>query len=188
MEFHISRRVREKYGLDETLFAFNGSAIFLNLQAVKRFADKLNRQRDLIHFPENAVKVGQANALGLIDEIFHYVIHLYRQEKQLDIFDEIDQTLETLIGSDRYTAFLVQFISEFPPQVVYDKHLTPEAYLAQTTDGKSNREDVLEELLLFWLENQNPALKPFKEIFEAPELTKNPNFEVAIHTIRQTFA
>jgi len=120
MEFHISRRVREKYGLDETLFAFNGSAIFLNLQAVKRFADKLNRQRDLIHFPENAVKVGQANALGLIDEIFHYVIHLYRQEKQLDIFDEIDQTLETLIGSDRYTAFLVQFISEFPPQVVYD--------------------------------------------------------------------
>ena len=188
MEFHISRRVREKYGLDETLFAFNGSAIFLNLQAVKRFADKLNRQRDLIHFPENAVKVGQANALGLIDEIFHYVIHLYRQEKQLDIFDEINQTLETLIGSDRYTAFLVQFISEFPPQVVYDKHLTPEAYLAQTTDGKSNREDVLEELLLFWLENQNPALKPFKEIFEAPELTKNPNFEVAIHTIRQTFA
>lgn len=187
MEFHISRRVREKYGLDDTLFAYNGSAIFLNLQAVKRFADKLNRQRDLIHFPENAIKTGQANAMGLIDEIFHHVIHLYRQEKQANIFTDIDQTLEELFGADRYNAFLVQFVHEFPPKVVFDKKVTPEDYLTQTTDGKSNREDVLEELLLYWIEIQNPALKPFKEIFEAPELTNNPHFEYAVHTIRQTF-
>ncbi len=187
MEFHISKRVREKYGVDETLFSYNGSAIFLNFQAVKRFAEKLNKQRDLIHFPENAIKVGQANAMGLIDEIFHYVIQLYRDEKKSSIFAEIDNMLDKLFGHETYQAFLKLFVSEFPPNPVYTKTLTPEEYLSQSTNGIQNRENVLEELLLYWIENQNPALKPFKELFESPDLTSNPHFEFALHTIRQVF-
>ena len=126
--------------------------------------------------------------MGLIDEIFHYVIQLYREEKKSSIFTEIDTMLDGLFGHETYQAFLKLFVSEFPPNAVYTKTLTPEQYLSQSTNGIQNRENVLEELLLYWLENQNPALKPFKELFESPDLTSNPHFEFALHTIRQVFA
>ncbi len=188
MEFHISKRAREKYDIEETLFSYNGRAIFLNFQAVKRFADKMNRQRDLIRKPEDAIKVGQANAMGLIDEIFHYIIQLYRDEREVGVFSEIDRLLDTRFGHETYLAFLKLFISEFPPNPVFGSTMSVEAYLAGTTDGRPNREDVLEELLLYWLEDENPALKPFGELFASPELTDSPHYEYAIHTIREVFS
>jgi len=104
------------------------------------------------------------------------------------IFDEIDQTLETLIGSDRYTAFLVQFISEFPPRWSTINISRLRLILRRPPTASPIAKMYLEELLTFLVGKPEPRPETFKEIFEAPELTKNPNFEVAIHTIRQTFA
>jgi hypothetical protein len=35
----------------------------------------------LINLPDRATKAGEINAMGLIDEILHYVVGLYRVEK-----------------------------------------------------------------------------------------------------------
>jgi hypothetical protein len=74
MEFHISRRARDFYQFDQSLFALSGNVIFADFFAVRIFAQKINQRRDLIHFPEQAIRAGQLNAMGLIDEILHYVI------------------------------------------------------------------------------------------------------------------
>ena len=81
MEFHISRRAREKFQFDQALFSYDGNVIFADFHSVRLFAQKINNQRDLISFPETAVKAGQLNAMGLIDEIFHHVFSLYREAK-----------------------------------------------------------------------------------------------------------
>ena len=83
MEFHISRQSREKFQFDDTLFALDGNVLFADLYAVRLFASKINQQRDLIRFPEQSARAGQINALGLMDEIFHYIFFLYRQQKNL---------------------------------------------------------------------------------------------------------
>jgi hypothetical protein len=49
------------------------------------FAQKMNQRRDLVNFPERAVQAGQINAMGMIDEIMHHVIQLYRQQKNPQI-------------------------------------------------------------------------------------------------------
>jgi len=80
MEFHVSRMARDRYQFDDTLFASNGNIIFANFHATRTFAQKMNAKRDLARFPERAVKAGQINALGLIDEILQYAVAQYRRQ------------------------------------------------------------------------------------------------------------
>ena len=79
-EFHISRLARERYGIDKSLFALRGGVIVANFHAARVFAQRLNARRDLARFPETAVRAGQINAMGLIDEVLHLVVERYRQE------------------------------------------------------------------------------------------------------------
>src|SRR5438876_9437328 len=88
MEFHVSREARDRYQFDETLFSLNGNVVFANFHAARVFAQKINDKRDLIRFPEQTVKAGHINAMGLIDEILHYVVGLYRQQRKPQIMRE----------------------------------------------------------------------------------------------------
>ena len=64
MEFHISRQARDRYQFDQTLFSYNGNTIFANFHAVRVFVQKMNARRDLVNFPDRALKAGEVNALG----------------------------------------------------------------------------------------------------------------------------
>ena len=55
-------------------------------------------------------------------------------------------------------------MEEFPPPSVYEGQETPAEFLARATDGVSHRESMLEELLLLWISNQNPAYAPISEL------------------------
>ena len=59
MEFHISRQARDFYQFDETLFSISGNVIFANFHATRVFSQKINDKRDLVNFPERALKAGQ---------------------------------------------------------------------------------------------------------------------------------
>ena len=80
LEFHISRKARDRYQFDLSLFSLSGNIILANFHAARQFAQKINQQRDLVNYPERAVQAGQINAMGLLDEILHLVISQYRQQ------------------------------------------------------------------------------------------------------------
>jgi hypothetical protein len=80
-EFHISREARITYKFDESLFEASGNVIFANFHAVRLFAQKINDKRNVVQYPEKAIRAGQLNAMGLIDEILHYVFRLFGEEK-----------------------------------------------------------------------------------------------------------
>ena len=87
-EFHVSRQSRDRYQFDQLMFSFNGNVIFANFHAARLFAQKINQKKDLAAFPEQAVKAGQINALGLIDEILHAVISTSQVEDQVRFSDQ----------------------------------------------------------------------------------------------------
>ena len=66
-EFHVSRRAREIYGLEGTLFAVSGNVVFADFHDARLFAHSMNERRDLLQYPERAVSASQIHALGLID-------------------------------------------------------------------------------------------------------------------------
>ncbi len=172
-EFHISRRSREFYGFDEGLFSFNGNVIFANFHAARVFAKKMNEKRDLVRNPEKAVRAGQINAMGMIDEILHLVVQLYREQVGSEITALAESRLDETLGREAVDLALERFVESFPPLAVYRDGIAPADYLAGTTGGMSHRSIALEEMMLLWLANVNPAFSPYAELFDHSRLEKD---------------
>ncbi len=109
MEFHISRQARDRYQFDESIFSLSGNVILANFHAARIFAQKMNQRRDLVRFPEQAVKAGQINALGLIDEILHLVVGSYRQQKNPEVMGQALDWLYDRLGQEAVDAALQRF-------------------------------------------------------------------------------
>jgi glycosidase len=188
MEFHVSREARDRYQFDETLFALSGNVVFANFHAARVFAQKMNDRRDLLHFPEQTVRAGHVNAMGLIDEILHYVVGLYREQKSRDIMGLALDWLQARYGPDAVNGTLRRFVDQFPPVAVYRGELDARTYLDGATDGVPHRQVVLEEMLLLWLANVNPAFSPFLELFDDTVLEKETAYRDLIAGLQEFFA
>ena len=81
-------------------------------------------------------------------------------------FRDLLADLERQAGPGAVRKALVRFCRDFPPQAVYQERVPLDEYLLGTTQGVTNREMVLEEMLLLWLANVNPAFSPFRELFD----------------------
>ena len=186
-EFHISRAARERYQVEDTLFALDGNVVFANFHAARELAQKLNAQRDLISFPEQGVRAGQLNAMGLIDEILHHTVDLYQQERAPRVMKEALAFLEERLGKETLDAVLATFVQTYPPTAVYRGALDAEEYLAGETGGVSHREVVLEEVLFLWMSNINPARSPFLELFDDAPLEAYPAYSEIISGLHDFF-
>ncbi|HDP98071.1 MAG TPA: alpha-amylase [bacterium] len=178
-EFHISRFARDKYLFDDSLFTLSGNVVFANLHSVRRFVQKLNNKRDLVRFPETAVKAGEINAMGLIDEILHYVVEIYREQKNSELNKKALAWLEKDLGVEATNRTLRKFAEDFPQIRVYRREIELDEYFNGITNGVPNREIILEEMLLLWLANANPAFSPYLELFDDSEL----EYQTAYHKI-----
>ena len=183
MEFHISRQARDRYDFDQSIFELNGNVIFANFHAVRLFVQKINQKRDLINYPELAIKAGNVNAMGLIDEILHYVISLYRQEKNPQVMQQALSHLQTQMGKEELERTLLYFSSEFPAVSVYQRKQTPQEYLNGSTEGIPNREILLEEMIMLWVTNRNPAVSPYLELFDDTDLDTNTGYRKVIEGV-----
>ena len=59
MEFHISRKARERYQFAESLFSYNGNVVFADMAACRAFAHRMNQVREVDKHPERAVHAGR---------------------------------------------------------------------------------------------------------------------------------
>jgi glycosidase len=188
MEFHISRQARDHYQFDHSLFALNGNVLLANFHASRMFAQKMNQKRDLVNFPEKAVKAGQINAMGLIDEILHYVILLYREQKNPKAILSALDWLDKRVGVQQINRALLEFTRQFPPLTVYRRELTANEYLDVKTGDTPNRAIALEEMIILWVSNKNPALTPFLELFDDDTLNLETAYPRMIKELQEFFA
>lgn len=176
MEFHISRKARDFYQFDTSLFSFSGNVILPNFHAARLFAQRMNEKRDLVNFPEQTVKARQINTMGLIDEILHYIVGLYRSEKNRQVMQQALEWLYQKLGKPKVDETLRQFVDEFPTISVYRREVEGDTYLEGETAGVSHRQMVLEEILMLWLANMNPAFSPFIELFDDSKLQEETSY------------
>ena len=66
---HIREDARRRYGIDQSLYSLSGGVILADLRAARQLATSMNETRDLATHPGQAVRVGDLNAVGLMDEI-----------------------------------------------------------------------------------------------------------------------
>ncbi|MSP11611.1 MAG: alpha-amylase [Chloroflexi bacterium] len=185
MEFHISRRARDRYQFDQSLFAASGHTITMNFYTARLFAEKMNSRRDLVNFPEQAVTAGQINAMGLIHELQHYVISSYLQTIDSHVMNKALAWIEEQMGKSALDESLRHFADEFPAVEVYRREVGVGAYLEGETDGLSNRQVLLEEMALLWLANINPAFSPFSELFDDTSHEKETAYRPVMNLLHQ---
>jgi glycosidase len=186
-EFHISRLAREKYGFEETMFRFDGNVIFTDFFAVRKFTQKINQKQDLVNFPEKAVSAGDINAIGLIDEILHLVVSLYRKHIDANIIGEALARIEDIHGEEKLQKTLIGFIEAFPPLAVHTGEISAEDYLKSDSKGTPNTQIALEEMLMLWVTNRNPAVSSFSELFDDTDLSQKTNYRQIIESLQRFF-
>lgn len=182
-EFHISKRAREKYNFDVSIFSFNGNVVFANFHASRIFAQKLNAQRS----PENPVRAGQINAMGLLDEIYHFILREYETKANPEVFKRAVEHVKKYSGEEELRRTLLSFVRQFPPVEVFKNNQDPEEYLRDFHNEKPNTEIVLEELILLFFANYNPGNKDFKELFNDEELTVLTSYTKIINQLEDFF-
>jgi glycosidase len=186
-EFHVSRKSRDRYQFDGMLFAANGNILFANFHSARIFAQKMNDRRDLARFPEQAVRAGDINAMGLIDEVLHLTMQLFRQQKAPLVMSDALDWLYGMLGKESVDKTLLRFCEEFPPLAVYKRQIQLEDYLDQQTNGIPNIQIALEELIFLWLANANPAFAPFYELFDHTPLEKETSYSQFIPLLHAFF-
>jgi glycosidase len=188
MEFHISRSARERYQFPDTLFSWNGNVVFASMPACRAFAHRMNQVREADKHPERAVHAGALYAMGLIDEASHVLMARYRQNYDSQVLADALQFFGAQVGSRELDKLLLTFVEHFPGSSVILSEQTPQQWLAGTTDGMSHREAALEELLLLWTANRNPAFEPFAELFEDKPLAEKTVYRQVTQQLPDYFA
>jgi Alpha amylase, catalytic domain len=175
MEFHVSRAVRTKFDIYDLLFGYAGNAIFANLAATREFARKFNEARAASGETGPILHAGALFAMGLIDELSHALVASYRKNTDPALLADGLRFLGSREPDPSVVEHLLYtFADQFPNTAIFNGQLNPAEWLAGTTPANEanslqpmpNREAALEELLLLWLANLNPAFVPFKELFD----------------------
>jgi len=188
MEFHIRKEVREEYSLEGSLFSLTGNVVLADMRQVRAFTQKLNSNIDPVKNPQRIMKAAQLNAMGLIDEILHYLLATYREQVQPDVFRMALKRLETNLGTEKTSDLLHNFCGTFPPRDVYGGKTDISGYLGGTDGGESCSCLSLEELLLLALANLNPAFRPFLFLFDDSDLARETVYPNAIDELKALFS
>ena len=117
-EFHVSREARERYRFEEELFSWNGNVLFANVAASRRFAEKMNQQRDVERHPERTIHPGALNAMALIDELLHALVARYREQRDPRVMIDALKWFEQRVGAEALDRTLLAFTEHFPPREV----------------------------------------------------------------------
>jgi len=184
-EFHISRAARGLYQFDQSLFTLTGNVVLTSPQAAREFADRMNRVRNAAQHPEKAVRPSDINAMGLMDEILHFMIGLYRRQVNPNIIKDA-YGYASAKHSD-VDMVMERFLDQFPPVSVYQGKMSVREYLDSATNGVPNKFIAMEEMLLLYISNENPALTHYKELFDDRPLREETPYLDIITSLDEFF-
>jgi glycosidase len=146
------------------------------INVVRRAEGKLNQQ----------VTPGQVNGLGLLHEIIHFMIRYYEEKENPGVFTRSVTYLKSKFG-DNLDKVLNEFVNEFPTLDVYKNKISAEEYINGSTGTKSNKEIILEEIILLSIENINPATIQLKELYDDSPLANKTEYKNLITETEKFF-
>ncbi|NVM46132.1 MAG: alpha-amylase [Candidatus Lokiarchaeota archaeon] len=185
----ISRDARNKYELNDFKFTERGNIEFEgDTHLVRLFVQKLNQKKDLINYPELAVRIGEFNGMALMYEIKKYLLELYRHETKNDLLIlELFDYLKDKVGDLKLDKAIHSLIEEFPPEKVYQEEVNIEEFLKEEVNGVGNKIHFVDEFIALWFGNSNPSYSPFIELFDDESLEKRTAYREIIDEITNFF-
>lgn len=172
MEFHVHASLRKATGIGKALFTSSGNLIIPDFTAAREMAQTLRGLGSVRGQDTSKLSSGRLNAMGLVDEILHMVVRLYRERVDRQALPRLMRAAQEEVGSRELETLLKEFCAQFPPREVYSGGMSVDAWLAGAPpeasegSGPGNRELAFEEMILLKLANENPAFGPFRFLFD----------------------
>lgn len=173
----IKHQAREEFGIPGRFFSPEGRLSLPGMHEAKILAARLNSR---IHITittdqQEAVRASDLLAAELIDEILHYIIHLYCRDQGRSLLAEaLDLVSRRNLPVD---SLLYSFAEEFPGA----EGSNP---LNGLTGDVANREILLEDLLMLEINRENPAYSPFKLLFSDSEIAQREEYSSLINELQ----
>ena len=186
-DFHISKTARIKYNIETSFYSLVGKLIIANAKAARYISSKINQIRKKEGAHDSLVTPGEVNAIGILHEIFHYVINHYSERENPGVLKRNIDFLKSELNEDELNKILLRFIEEFPPLIVYSGKKKSKEYLNGYTENKSNKELILEELIVLHFENSNPAANRLNELFSDKKLKDETSYLTLINKTEEFF-
>ncbi len=168
--FRLSKKSLLEYKLDEIYF-YSKNVSNKN-KLIREAAYRINS------FSENDKNIGAGflYSVNLLTEIYKYVISKYRKEFDKYVFKKEFDFLTKTLGADTLVPVINDFLNSFPPEPVYSGRLKPEEYIWNKSDGRYNYEVELEDSLILFLHNNNPALNSLQDLIGIKNLSLGNEF------------
>lgn len=149
----------------------------LPYREAQKLARRLNApdlQREALH----PVGTASVYALSLIKAIQHHVIEKWIAAQGKGDDAGLLQRLGADPGEDKTSSTLEHFLALFPNREMVKKELPPAAYLEEAPPLRTMEN--LEEIILLWITNRNPAAKPMRKLFRDSDLRRISAYEEII--------
>ncbi|MFI5254436.1 MAG: alpha-amylase family glycosyl hydrolase [Candidatus Limnocylindrales bacterium] len=150
VEYRLARTARDRYGAGGRPLAIEAGALRIDLPAVRRLAARM------------AVDPGELLAAGLLHESLHRLAEVLGGSGAEGAVRRAAAAVEVELGAKGLRAGLTPYATRYPSAAAYRGEVPPTGDLA----GAEGRAAVLEELLLRRLALRNPALTPFRPLFD----------------------
>jgi glycosidase len=186
MELHASREARLRFRLEDFHFSSTGTLLVPDFEAARTLARRMNEGRGAGLPGPPPVKGWQLHAMGLINEIFHYLVGLYRESRKPSSTREALSWLQEGMGRERVEKTLERLVEDFPPPGVRERE-DAAAFLGGEAPGISRQELELQEALILWLANLNPAYAPGLPLFDDAVLERETAYPVVMEGLRRFF-
>ncbi|MDH3974365.1 MAG: alpha-amylase family glycosyl hydrolase [Deltaproteobacteria bacterium] len=188
LEFHIASDSRNRYHFREHLLTIRDDDVRENMRGIRLLADKVNRRRIEEKREGKPLYGSYLYAAGLLDVIFHYIIGRYSEEKAPGVLGELEEFLENQYGKEALQNLYSHFSGSFPALAVYKGEKKADDYLfGSDPSGIPNSRLILEELIILWLGNINPAFEPLIELINDKSLEKSTNYLSVMESINGFF-
>ncbi len=149
-----ARISRAQYDFPLDFFRPDGHVIFGDLSSARAFAAQMSALRT------DPVPATDLYAISLLDEAYHLILEYY-YSRYSNVWARAMGALRSTLGSS-YELTFIKFTEEFPPIPVFLGEQSADIHLS--TDAA--HEAALEEMLLVNNANHNPALLPYKDLFD----------------------
>jgi glycosidase len=185
--FPVSRQARDRFRISD-LVASPGEAAGGAMSALRSLADRLNASRDSQTSALSPVHAGRLASFSLITEVLRYLADRYCTRDYSGAMLEALDTARATNGPAFIERPMRAFVDLYPPERVRRGEQETAAYVEGATAGRPNRYVVAREIVLLRLATENPALKPFQELYDDTDLKRQAPYEPLVDSLESFFA
>ncbi len=136
------------------------------------------------HWPQGQPpSAADVYAVGLIAAALRLILRQYEMQTP-GLFVRALQRLDEAIGARRVDAVLQSLLRLFPPEDGLRSREAVERWLRGGSPDRPHRAAALEEGLLLWLDNQNPAWMPLRPLFDDRPLRETTPYSALMEALQ----